>query len=69
MKFIVIEMQTKTDGTVGNLVWSYDSRNEAESKFHAVLSAAAVSDLPCHAACIMQSDGKLLDRGCYTNEE
>ena len=44
MKYIVIEIQTQDDGMVGTLVNAYDARNEAESKYHKVLSAAAV---PC----------------------
>lgn len=65
MKYIVIELQTNADGTVGNQVWSFDDRAQAESKFHAVLSAAAISTLPVHAACLMDTTGRLLDRGCY----
>ena len=37
MKYIVVEIQTNNDGGVGNLVNSYDNRDEAESKFHLVL--------------------------------
>lgn len=58
MKYIVIEMQTNADGTVGNIVTAHDTRNEAESKYHAVLSAAAVSSLPCHTAILVASDGE-----------
>ena len=69
MNFIVIELQTNDDWTVGNLVWSFDNREQAESKFHAVLSAAAISTLPVHAACLMDATGRLLDRGCYDRRE
>lgn len=65
MKFLVIELQTNADGTVGNLVWAYDDLNQAESKYHAVLAAAAISGLPCHACLLLASDGRLLNRGCY----
>ena len=69
MKYIVIEVQTNIDGTVGNLVYSYDNRNEAESKYHAVLAAAAVSALPMHTCVLFQSDGILLARQCYVHEQ
>lgn len=69
MKYLVIEIQTNTDGTVGNLVYSYDNRNEAESKYHAVLSAAAISALPMHTCVLFQSDGILLARRCYVHEQ
>lgn len=69
MKYLVIEIQTNTDGTVGNLVYSYDNRNEAESKYHAVLSAAAISALPMHTCDLIQADGVLLARQCYVHEQ
>lgn len=68
-KYIVIEMQTNDAGTVGTLVWSFDTRNQAESKFHSVLSAAAISELPLHAASLLQSDGRLLDCRSYEHVE
>lgn len=55
--YIVIELQTNANGSVGNLVWSYATREEAFSKYHAVLSAAAVSALPVHAAVILDNHG------------
>lgn len=65
MSYIVIELQTNADGTVGNLVWSYTNQEQAESKFHAVLSAAAISTIPVHACSLLSGDGRLLNRGCY----
>ena len=67
MKYIVIELQTNTDGTVGNLVYAYDSRDDADSKFHAILAAAAVSNVPRHAAVLMNSDGNVYRSECYTH--
>lgn len=69
MSYLVVELQTNADGSVGNLVWSFDNRAQAESKYHAVLSAAAISTLPVHAACLMDTTGRLLDRGCYDRRE
>lgn len=69
MKYIVIELQTNSNGTVGNLVWAFDELNAAESKYHAVLSAAAISTLPMHACALMQSDGRMIEKGCFTHEE
>ena len=65
MKYIVIELQTAQDGTVANIVTSHDERNVAESKYHQVLSAAAVSQLPKHAAVLMSSDGGFIAAECY----
>lgn len=69
MKYLVIEIQTNTDGTVGNLVFAYDSRLEAESKYHAVLAAAAISSLPMHTCDLIQADGILLARQSYVHEQ
>lgn len=69
MKFLVMEIQTAADGSVANLVWSYDSQASAESKFHSVLAAAAISALPVHACVLMQSDGRQIDRKAYTHAQ
>lgn len=65
VKYIVIEIQTNADGTVGNLVTAHDTRNAAESAYHSVLAAAAISALPYHAAVLLTSTGSLLDTRCY----
>lgn len=67
MKFIVIELQTGADGTVGNLVCAYDTEDAAWSKYHAALSAAAVSELPMHAATLLRSDGTLVESRCFVH--
>ena len=63
--YIVIEIQTNANGTVGNLVYSYSDRSQAESKYHTILASAAVSQLPSHAAALMTNEGQLLERKCY----
>lgn len=67
-KYIVIELQTYADGTVGNIVTAHDTRDDAESKFHTVLAAAAISQLPCHAAICVANDGFLIGNQCYRHE-
>lgn len=69
MKYIVIELQTNSDGTVGNLVYAYDDRLQAEQKYHLILASAAVSALPSHAATILTSDGRQVANQCYRHEE
>lgn len=68
MKYIVIEIQVNFDGTVGNLVTAHDSREQAESKYHAVLSAAAISAIMKHSAVIMDEEGAVLGSMCYRHE-
>ena len=69
MKFLVIEIQTSGDGTVGNFVWSFDTENDARSKYHSVLAVAAVSTLPRHTAVIIRSDGALVEDYCFEHEQ
>lgn len=69
IQYIVIELQTNADGTVGNLVHSYTNQLEAESKYHQVLASAAVSTLPIHAAILIMSDGTYLESKEYRHGE
>lgn len=65
--YIVIEIQT-TD-KVATLTTSYEDRNQAEAKYHAVLSAAAVSAVPKHAAVMLTEEGTRLKSECYIHEQ
>lgn len=65
MKYVVLEIQTNQDGTVGALVSAYDSRNQAESAYHSVLASAALSGLPTHAAALLTSEGNVLSSQWY----
>ena len=62
--YYVIEMQT--NGTqAANLVYTYENRNEAMSKYHSVLSAAAVSPVEVHTCVVMDEEGRYEARDCY----
>ena len=65
MKFLVIEIQENADGNVSNIVTSHDTANEAESKYHAILSAAAVSSVPVHSALMVNSHGGYINSQSY----
>lgn len=69
MKYLVIEIQKNADGTVGNLVFSFDELNAAQSKYHSVLAAAAVSGLPSHAAVLMDEAGFYINHEIFSNKE
>lgn len=69
MKFLVIELQESADGQVSNIVTSHDTANEAESKYHAVLSAAAVSSIPVHSAIMVNSHGGYIDSKSYDHTQ
>lgn len=51
--YIVIEVQTDAQGKTGTIPLTYESLAEAQSKYYAVLSVAAVSKLPRHGAILI----------------
>lgn len=67
--YIILETQTNKDGTLATLVTSYEDKNQAESKYHQVLSAAAISTLPRHSAFMLTDDGYTVKSECYMYEE
>lgn len=74
-QFYVVEVQKHEDGEFGHIVhWAFDedlqkARNKGESKYHEVLAAAAVSDLPEHGAILFGSDCQPLMDKCYKHGE
>ena len=66
--FIVIEIQTNYDGTVGNLVYSFQDRPQAERQYHLIMAAAAISGLPVHAAVMMTNEGSIIAHHAYYNK-
>lgn len=64
--YIVVEIQTST--TVATLVNSYEDRNQAESKYHQILTAAALSSVPKHSAVLMNDEGQTIKSETYIHE-
>lgn len=70
-QYYVIELQKYQDGTYGNLThFAYDedadkARLKGEAKYHEILAAAAVSEIPEHAAVLMSSQGVVIESKCY----
>ena len=67
--YVVMEIQTNSNGTVGTLINSYENQNEAESKYHQILANASVSSLPVHSAIMMQNDGIYIKSERYFHGE
>ena len=67
--YIILETQTYTNGTVGTLIDSYENRNAAESKYHNVLAAAAISQLPLHCAFMLTDEGYTIKSEVYRHEQ
>lgn len=65
-QFYIIELQQYVNGEWGHIVhFAYDAdatkaRLKAESKYHEVLAAAAISELPSHSATLLGSDGRAI---------
>lgn len=66
--FIVIELQKLGDDNVANIVTPYANKNEAESKYHDILKAAAISPVPIHSAMIVTEEGFLLKSEYYEHK-
>ena len=64
-KYIVIELQKNADGQVANIVTSHDTLAEAESAYHSILAAAAISKIPVHSAIIVSEEAFTVDHKCY----
>ena len=69
MKYLVTEIQTMADGQVANLTSVFDDRMQAESSYHSILAAAAISQLPLHACMLFTNDGYLIMNANYTHEQ
>ena len=73
-QFYIIEVQRYSDGSYGDIKhFAYDedpdkARLKAESKYYEVLSAAAISNLPSHAAILFSSEGFPIMHQCYKHE-
>ena len=70
-QYYIFEIQQYANGEYGHIVhFAYDedaakARLKAESKYHEVLSAAAVSELQSHSATLLTADGRALMTQCY----
>ena len=65
--YIVMEIQTSEQ--VATIVNAYADRNTAEQKYHQILSAAAVSQVPKHGAVMLTDEGVRLKGECYIHEQ
>lgn len=65
--FIVLELQA-TEENVAHFFTTYADQAQAESSYHLVLSAAAVSNVPSHSALLMTADGQVLRSETYKHE-
>lgn len=67
MTYIVIELQKNAQGSVANIVTQHTTRNDAESKYHQILAAAAVSTVYQHSAVLLTDAGQEICHQSYTH--
>ena len=57
MNYYVIELQTNSDETSGNLVYAFANRADAEDKYLALRQAANQSSVMIHAVAFIDNRG------------
>lgn len=63
--YICIELQKDAKGHVANIVTEHATLAEAESKYHAVLAAAAVSEISVHSCIIVSEEAFPVEHKFY----
>jgi hypothetical protein len=59
--YTTIENQVREDGSRGLLYDHFDDLDRALAKYYTICAAAAVSEIPYHAACILRDDGIMIE--------
>ena len=65
MIYLVIEIQKDFSGEIAYVVTKHTTLSDAESKYHSVLSYAAISNLASHSATLLTDNGFALKREFY----
>ena len=63
--FTTIENQVREDGSRGLLYDHFDNINDALAKYYTICAAAAVSDIPYHAAHLISSEGYTVEQRVF----
>ena len=64
--YIIIEIQTNDNGTVGTLVYTAQTWRNAQQIYHEKLAYAAMSTLPRYAVSLLDNSGRVLESRYYT---
>jgi len=66
MKYLVIEIQKFADGTIAvPPIATYDTFFGAINKFHTVMAAAAISEVPVHSCVVLNEVGQEIRMDSY----
>ena len=63
--YYIVEIQDTPGTSAALLHYTEETRNAAMSKFHSIMSYAAISTIPYHTCVVMDEQGKYLARECY----
>lgn len=67
MNYYVIEIQTNHDGTSGNFVFGFSSKNDAEAKYLGLRQSALISSVMLHTIVWIDNKGNMIDRKAYVH--
>ena len=59
--YTTVENQLRADGSRGLLYDHFEDENQAYAKYFTISAAAAVSEIPYHAAHLIRSDGLMIE--------
>lgn len=65
MTYIIIEIQKQATGAALVPPLAFDSRDQAEQKYHNTLAAAAVSSVPAHTVVMLDDTGNVIQEQTY----
>ena len=63
--YTTLENQLREDGSRGLLYDHFDDLNAALAKYYTICAAAAVSEIPYHAAHLLASEGYMLEQRVF----
>ena len=68
--FYVIEIQTHSDGSAGDIVTGYEEKNASEDGYMAARAAANDSSVYCHTVLWINKEGQYMEPPkCYHHNE
>lgn len=69
MSYVAIELVTKQDGTFTVSTYKKETRDEAESAYHSILTVAAKSANLIHSAALMNPEGQTIKHESYKHDK
>lgn len=66
--YTIIELQTENGQTAVVTPITRETRDEAESEWHRIMSTAAMSTVDIHSAVILNEEGQIIKTGCYKHD-